>query len=120
MIGMGSEGMHRMLGAISDANLGDPYNPIAKPEHRKFQTKMPPIAMRQRGMSVRAVGADVRLKTRIHAMGLHRRSDPADRRRAEMALCKMQVDDWMAAHHLMRKIEVPQAQRAALREVLCA
>ena len=110
--------MQRMLGAISDANLGDPYNPISLPEHRKFATKMPPIAMRQRGMSVRAVGADVRLKTRIHAMGLHRRSDPVDRRRAEMAVTRRQVDDWMTAHQKMRKIEVPQAQRAALREVL--
>jgi len=109
--------MQRMLGAISDANINDPFNPIAKPEHRKFNSTLPPIALRTRGMSVRSVGADARLRTRIHAMGLHRRSTPKQRKNAEIALCKMQVDDWMSVHHLIRKVEVPSVQRQALREV---
>jgi len=111
-----------MLGAISDANMKDVFNPIARHEHHRFSSTMPPITLKNRsslhgGMSMKNIGGDHRLRTRVNTMGLHRRASPRQRKLAEMTLCKMQVDDWMGAHHLTRKIEVPPAQRQSLREV---
>ncbi|KAL1527660.1 hypothetical protein AB1Y20_009046 [Prymnesium parvum] len=112
--------MKRMLGAISEASSYDVFkNPIARPEWRKYQTTLPPIAP-QKPVEARKAQincGDAKLKAKIHAMGLHRRANPRQRKQAEIALCKMQVDDWMYARRLIRKIDVSPSQRQALREV---
>ena len=133
-----SSDLQLMLGTIATSDVNEEFkvNPIAKPEHHDFQSSLVLPEKRRsavtpfesaaaeraaddsHGKKLAAVrSADARLKSRVEGMGLHRRPSRTARRKAELAVKKMDQTHWVSSHQADKIELMPLEQRRMLREL---
>lgn len=104
------------LGMSPRASLGLP--PLrGSTAHRSVPATTNRPTSLSRTLSSRASSKNESLKTKVHSLNLHHRADAKTRKDAERQLLKNEVDEWMRAHRLLRRVDVPTSQRESLREV---
>jgi hypothetical protein len=110
-----SEGVAQMLVALSQA-----VTPAQHADRRQEQERLQLGSARigrewavgqLKGRASQAVGREAELQARVERLGLRSpRPSPRKMRSIRNHLANMQVDHWMAAHKLVRKVEVPSPQ----------